>query len=194
MKKLTPVQEFRFSKIAYSRSFIDVINSNYKIFEELGVDFDKVYGCGAFGCAFPTNDPYITAKITRSDREINYYEFCREYSSPIFPAIFMIERLLAKEPDITWHLVLREAVEVVDWYYLMNKSEDNEYRIALLEAKIQGYIDDIAEEVDNNSQFKHLSEKYNPIIYDNTLSNLGFSKLDERIVLFDAMLNKNSDH
>ena len=167
-------------------SLFKIIEMNYDFLEEVGVNIEEPYGCGSYGCAFATEDPYITAKITADALELTYYTFCREYNSPIFPAIFYIEKL--DSPD-NWspnkkpfYLVLREAVEVIEYEDLSEEIMDEVSRYILIEkSKVERDIRDDDREV-------NLGMKYCPNIGDDHLDNIGISKLRGLPILFDAWM------
>ena len=137
--------------------FVKIIKKNINYLEGLGVDFDRLYDCGGGGCAFATANPFITAKITVSTEEINFYEIAIEADSPIFPEIFLI-----KELALNCFIVLREAI------IPMTEKDYN---------KIEDYI---------KTEVYKVSRKYKIGFYDIDDHNVGFSEIDGRPIVFDG--------
>ena len=141
----------------------EFIESNYDyLTHNLGIDFKRVYGCGFNGCVFPTRNPEIVAKITEDKLEILYYRIiqAKSYTSPLFPDVYSIENKFGFNPK-NFHVILREAV-------IPMEEKD-------LNSKNKSYIRKELDNIDLNIQ-------------DVKKDNLGFSVIDDRIVLFDGQV------
>lgn len=145
-----------------AKYLLEFIESNYqKLHQKLGIDFSLVYGCGMYGCAFPTENPYITGKITRDLDEVSYYEIimAKSYTSPLFPRIYFVSNKFDYN-YVNFFVVLREAVLPLDKsdYEKSKKYIKNELN------KIDLRIDDVKRK------------------------NIGRSMNDGRIVIFDGQV------
>ena len=187
---LSKSQKIRIKEKFYSSQegvsdFCELINTNYQSLQEAGVDFDDIYGCGSFGCAFGTDDPYITAKITDDYQEMNFYYFSQDYYNPILPSIFYILELKVREDNQPYYLVLREAVEP------LSKIPDlDEETVGLIEDYVHDNLRIIKDEiqVSDDPLVRHLRFYYQDYIGDVHYNNVGLSKLDGRPILFDAQM------
>lgn len=152
------------------KEFMELIRQNQNLLKELGIDINKLYSCGYYGCAFPTNDPSITAKFTTDDYELAYYEMATDIYSPILPAIFAIEHLGGD-----WFLVLRESIKEIDWDSLGLNEHGYSIEDLILE-----HIQEEASDIDENLDNKHIDDIHK--------FNIGLSEFDGRLILFDAHL------
>lgn len=145
---------------------VDIIQDNWDYLKrDLGINFKEIYGCGAWGCAFATRNPHITAKFTSDPDEIRYYELQKKFENPLFPKVFLLEKI---EDDLhlkhdwleyNWYIVLREAVYPISpdlW-------GDPAVEAALQDLAQQGIS-----------------------LHDVRIENAGISVIDERPVLFDG--------
>lgn len=170
-KRILKKARYRSLRTRLENELFKIVKDDYEYFtENLGISFKDLYSCGSFGCAFKTKNSEITAKFTTDHSEVSYYEYCQENKdkSTIIPHIFLIEEL----PD-GWYLILREAIdELLGEYSFRERSN---------------ILDEVYQEawyIRRNQTIK---------ISDIATRNIGKSKIDGRIILFDAQLFEDHD-
>ena len=166
------------------KSLRELVEENIDELESLGIDLEGIYGCGYYGCAFPTEDPHITAKITKDKFEMNYYILSLRLDNPILPKVFNIIPF----PDSRYNLVFREAVTPMPW-----KEVDVVINGKYVVDRIFAYLDENAKKINdilqNNPKFSDLKSVLKKAeLTDINDENIGMSVIDNRIILFDGQL------
>jgi hypothetical protein len=205
--------------------FINVFNYIFEylikewdvLLDKYGIDVSEMYGCGSFGCAFPTLDPKWSFKITHDKNEIDYLnlgaDLSDEYS--FFPKVGPIEMFdpdidLVKKLNLSGDMfyvyakrmklfyVMREPIiPISDLYNRDFREILNDSLSVLRGAWIYGYEN--AESVfEKDERFRlffddliRFKENHSEIeISDVRYYNIGISELDGRVVLFDGQVNE----
>jgi len=78
----------------------------------------KEYGCGAYGCAFPTGDPGVVMKLTTDSTEADFAaKFANSLAAPICVEYYAVIRLAAQHKGRQIYLLWRESAEHVGAIY-----------------------------------------------------------------------------
>lgn len=169
-----------------------------------GVRLDHIYGCGTYGCAFATNDPNITAKLTFDNHEINLYHLMTQLQVPL-PGIVDVYEIIPLDPaphpemdeTLSYFLVKREAIEPIRDKNLIEIIRQMVYLYAAgcNPHWIEYNVESVFKELETNEKYKpvqHFIQTLKVLLTngitlgDLRSDNFGYSKIDGRIVLFDA--------
>lgn len=72
----------------------------------------RAYGCGSYGCVYPTHDPAIVMKVTEDDTEAQFAsELAAQISRPICVKYNFAIRLDERHKGHTVHLLWRESAD-----------------------------------------------------------------------------------